>query len=60
VNAAMSYLQGEAGDLDEVVAANWDAETTLSNVLSWIEDGTYAAHVVPAGPNVGRCHAGRS
>jgi len=60
VNAAMSYLNGEAGDLEEVVAANWDAETTLSNVLSWIEDGTYAAHVVPAGPNVGRCHAGRS
>ncbi len=30
VNAAMSYLNGEAGDLEEVVAANWDAETTLS------------------------------
>lgn len=40
VNAAMSYLQGDAADLEEVVAANWDADTTLTDVLSWIEDGT--------------------
>ncbi len=39
-NAAMSYLKGEARDLEEVVAANWDADTTLRDVLSWIEDGT--------------------
>jgi hypothetical protein len=40
MNAAMSYLKGEARDLEEVVAANWDADTTLTDVLSWIEDGT--------------------
>jgi hypothetical protein len=39
-NAAMSYLKGEARDLEEVVAANWDADTTLRDVLSWIEDET--------------------
>jgi len=40
VNAAMSYLKGEADDLEEVVAPNWDADTTLRDVLSWVEDGT--------------------
>jgi hypothetical protein len=40
VNAAMSYLKGEAHGLEAVVAANWDGDTTLEDVLGWIQDGT--------------------
>lgn len=34
VNAAMSYLEGEATDLRGVIAANYSADT--NEVLSWL------------------------
>jgi hypothetical protein len=38
VNATLSYLTGEAEDLTDVVALNYDA--AYGEVLSWIEEGS--------------------
>lgn len=37
VNAALSYLTGEAADLEGVAEKNYDAD--LSSILSWIRQG---------------------
>ncbi len=39
VNAAMSYLKGETHGVEAVVAANWDGDPTLEDVLGWIQEG---------------------